>query len=130
MTKPTARPRRTTRLGTLCVALVIVLSLVFVTTARRAAMTAFAPTELEFASYLAAGGSLDALCTDAGIPHPGSAACDACRLIDLVALPDGIATRSAFWIVARPWVAPRVKGLTATPFVNPAAPARGPPMTA
>lgn len=118
------------RLGTLCVALTIALSLVFVTGVRRAAMAAFAQTEAEYAQFLAAGGSVADLCRDGKIAHPGSAACDACCMAVLAVLPRVVANPLPFQTEARPHVAAPVAGLPGAAFSNPAAPVRGPPLIA
>lgn len=118
------------RLGALCVALAISLSLVLVTTSRRAAMVAFAETEAEYAQFLAAGGSFEDLCRDGKIPHPGSAACDACRLANLAVLPIIATVPIQYQTEALPFVTAPAAGLPRGVFSNPAAPPRGPPMIA
>lgn len=122
--------RRCARLGAFCLALVISLSLVLVTTSRRAALAASLETDVAYAQFLAIGGAFDDLCKDGGISHPGSTACDACHLTNLVALPPfvapppSIATTALAFLAAPATLAPRAA------LSNPAAPVRGPPMRA
>lgn len=118
------------RLATHCVVLALVLSLALVTSARRAAMAASAETEASYAQFLASGGSFEDLCRDSDLPHPGSAACDACRLTDLALVPVVMADPVPFSLKALPDARVVVTGLTGPVFSNPAAPARGPPMIA
>ncbi|MFN3847318.1 MAG: hypothetical protein ACK4RZ_16075 [Paracoccaceae bacterium] len=114
-------------LGKFCLVFCVVMSLVLVTSARRAALAGFAQAEDAYTQFLAAGGSNADLCRDGNVPHPGSVSCDACRLVDLAVLSPVVALRLPDPFAAIPFAVPPHPSAPHAQVLNPAAPARGPP---
>ena len=85
------------------------------------------PYDAELGAYLAAGGLLEDICADGQGSHQEGQTCDACRLVDTVAVPDEMRScrtlyRSQFVFAHAVTVAPRKF------FSDPSRPVRAPPL--